>query len=80
MKLLSLEGNTQRLDGGAMFGNCPRALWERWAKPDAENRIALACRTLLVRETSGRNVLLEAGIGAFFAPKSARRSAMFRAG
>src|SRR5207249_1579095 len=56
-------------DGGAMFGNCPRAVWERWAAPDDANRIMLACRCLLVREQSGRNVLLEAGIGAFFAPK-----------
>ena len=73
MKLFSIEGNTQRLDGGAMFGNCPRALWERWAPPDERNRITLACRALLVREPSGRNVLLEAGIGAFFEPKLRER-------
>jgi glyoxylase-like metal-dependent hydrolase (beta-lactamase superfamily II) len=69
MKLFSIEGNTQRLDGGAMFGNCPKLLWERWCPPDERNRIKLACRALLVREPSGRNVLLEAGIGAFFDPK-----------
>jgi glyoxylase-like metal-dependent hydrolase (beta-lactamase superfamily II) len=69
MQLCSLEGNTQRLDGGSMFGNCPRALWERWCPPDDRHRIRLACRSLLVREDGGRNVLLEAGIGAFFAPK-----------
>jgi glyoxylase-like metal-dependent hydrolase (beta-lactamase superfamily II) len=50
-----------------MFGNAPRALWERWATPDDRNRIDLACRCLLVRE-GPRTVLLEAGIGAFFAP------------
>jgi glyoxylase-like metal-dependent hydrolase (beta-lactamase superfamily II) len=66
-QLVSIEGNTQRLDGGAMFGNCPRPLWERWAPPDERHRITLACRALLVREPS-RNVLLEAGIGAFFEP------------
>ena len=69
MKLFSVEGNTQRLDGGAMFGNCPKPLWERWCPPDERNRITLACRGLLVREPSGRNVLLETGIGAFFEPK-----------
>lgn len=68
MQIFSVEGNTQRLDGGAMFGNCPRALWARWAEPDDENRIRLACRAMLVRESSGRHVLLETGIGAFFAP------------
>jgi len=72
MELFSIEGNTQRLDGGAMFGNCPRALWEKWSPPDAQHRISLACRALLVRE-SGRNVLLEAGIGAFFEPRLRER-------
>lgn len=72
MELVSIEGNTQRLDGGAMFGNCPRPVWEKWAAPDDKNRITLACRALLVRESKeegGRNVLLETGIGAFFEPK-----------
>lgn len=69
MQLCSVEGNTQRLDGGSMFGNCPRVVWERWCPPDERHRIRLACRSLLVREDGGRNVLLEAGIGAFFEPK-----------
>ncbi|MFO0666249.1 MAG: MBL fold metallo-hydrolase [Polyangiaceae bacterium] len=69
MKLFAVQGNHQRLDGGAMFGNCPKPVWEKWAPPDARNRITLSCRCLLVREDSGRNVLLEAGIGAFFDPK-----------
>lgn len=56
-----------------MFGNCPRAVWERWCPPDAQGRIALACRALLVREDDGRTVLLEAGIGSFFAPKLRER-------
>jgi glyoxylase-like metal-dependent hydrolase (beta-lactamase superfamily II) len=65
--LTSLEGNTQRLDGGAMFGNVPRALWSRWIDPDERHRIPLACRCLLVRDGE-RNILFESGIGAFFAP------------
>jgi glyoxylase-like metal-dependent hydrolase (beta-lactamase superfamily II) len=66
-------GNSQRLDGGAMFGNCPRAVWERWCRPDALNRIELTCRALLAREDGGRTVLLEAGIGSFFPPKLRER-------
>ena len=42
MKLWSLLGNGQRLDGGAMFGNVPRALWSRWYEPDEDHRIDLA--------------------------------------
>lgn len=66
-RLYSVSGNTQRLDGGAMFGNAPRALWEAWAFPDERHCIELASRALLVEDGS-RRVLLEAGIGAFFSP------------
>jgi glyoxylase-like metal-dependent hydrolase (beta-lactamase superfamily II) len=68
MELFSLIGNSQQLDGGAMFGNAPKALWSRWIEPDAQNRIPLACRCLLVKDLDGRNVLFETGIGAFFEP------------
>lgn len=64
----TLEGNSQRLDGGAMFGNAPKALWSRWMDADENNRIALSCRAMLVQE-DGRNILVETGIGAFFEPK-----------
>jgi glyoxylase-like metal-dependent hydrolase (beta-lactamase superfamily II) len=67
-RLYSILGNAQKLDGGAMFGNAPRALWSRWSTPDDKNRIDLACRALLVREAK-RDILFEAGIGAFFEPK-----------
>ncbi len=66
--LYSVPGNSQKLDGGAMFGNAPKALWERWVSADDRNRIDLACRALLIREPN-RLILLEAGIGAFFDPK-----------
>src|SRR3989338_1116502 len=68
----AVEGNRQRLDGGAMFGNAPKALWQRWLVPDADNRIELACRCLLI-ETHGYKILCETGIGAFFPPKLAER-------
>ena len=67
-RLWSILGNSQRLDGGAMFGNVPKALWARWADPDDDNRIALACRAMLVVEAD-RTILCEAGIGTFFPPK-----------
>ena len=68
----SIEGNRQLLDGGAMFGNAPRPVWEKWIAPDAIGRIPLACRSLLL-EFDGLKVLLETGIGAFFEPKLADR-------
>lgn len=71
-RLWSVLGNSQKLDGGAMFGNAPKALWSRWAAADEQNRIELACRCLLVRD-GARTILCEAGIGAFFAPELRRR-------
>ena len=73
MKLWSLLGNSQKLDGGAMFGNVPRAMWEHWIEPDADNRIPLACRALLADGLDGKLVLFETGIGAFFEPKLRER-------
>jgi glyoxylase-like metal-dependent hydrolase (beta-lactamase superfamily II) len=67
MLVSSVLGNSQRLDGGAMFGNAPRALWSRWLTPDEQSRIPLACRALLV-EHAGKRLLFETGIGTFFPP------------
>jgi glyoxylase-like metal-dependent hydrolase (beta-lactamase superfamily II) len=70
--VLPVLGNSQKLDGGAMYGNCPRAVWSAWSPPDELDRIDLACRAMLVRDGS-RNVLLETGIGSFFEPKKRER-------
>ncbi len=80
MKLWSILGNSQRLDGGAMFGNVPRAMWGKWIAPDAENRIPLACRALLADGLNGKRVLFETGIGAFFEPKMRERFGVVEAG
>ena len=73
MKLWSILGNTQKLDGGAMFGNAPKAMWSKWSDVDDGNRIDLACRALLASPLNGKTVLFEAGIGAFFEPKLRER-------
>jgi len=73
MRLWSILGNSQKLDGGAMFGNVPKGMWSAWAAPDEQNRIALACRALLVDDLDGKTVLFETGIGAFFDPKLRER-------
>lgn len=77
MKLWSILGNSQRLDGGAMFGNVPRNLWAQWLVPDEQNRLEFACRCLLVEDLDGRTVLFETGIGAFFNPKMRARYGVF---
>jgi glyoxylase-like metal-dependent hydrolase (beta-lactamase superfamily II) len=78
LKLTSVLGNSQRLDGGAMFGNAPRPLWSRWASPDERGRIELVCRAFLI-EDGRQRVLLEAGIGAFFEPELRERYGVLEA-
>lgn len=75
----TIEGNSQRLDGGAMFGNAPKALWSRWVETDEANRIRLSCRAMLVQEDD-RNILVETGIGAFFEPRLKERYGVVESG
>ncbi|HEX8160759.1 MAG TPA: MBL fold metallo-hydrolase [Pyrinomonadaceae bacterium] len=65
-----------RLDGGAMFGVVPRALWSRRSQPDAENRVRLSANCLFV-EAGGERVIVETGIGDKW---SAKQSAMYGIG
>lgn len=71
-KISAILGNSQKLDGGSMFGNAPRPVWEKWIPADNLGRIPLACRALLV-EHNNHKILFETGIGAFFEPKMAER-------
>lgn len=72
-RLVSIEGNRQKLDGGAMYGNVPRILWQNWSKPDELGRIELACRCLFLESTDGKKILFETGIGSFFEPRLKQR-------
>jgi len=58
----TLEGATQKLDGGAMFGVVPKPLWERRIRADERNRIPLAMRCLLVEHPDGL-VLIDTAAG-----------------
>lgn len=60
--LHSVETGSFRLDGGAMFGIIPKALWNRRIEADDRNRITLAMRCLLL-EGAGRLILIDSGVG-----------------
>ncbi len=51
-----------RLDGGAMFGVVPRALWSRVCPPDEDNRIRMNMNCVFI-EAGGEKILIETGIG-----------------
>ena len=61
LELISLFDGFFRLDGGAMFGVVPKALWEKKTQPDDRNRILLGMRPLVVR--GNRTMLIDAGLG-----------------
>jgi glyoxylase-like metal-dependent hydrolase (beta-lactamase superfamily II) len=50
------------LDGGAMFGVIPKALWEKSNPSDEKNRVKLAARCLLLSNEK-KHVLIDTGCG-----------------
>jgi glyoxylase-like metal-dependent hydrolase (beta-lactamase superfamily II) len=56
------------LDGGAMCGPFPRALWERAYKPYPDHTIPLVARSLLI-EGNGHCLLLDLGLGDAWSEK-----------
>ncbi|WP_338472043.1 MBL fold metallo-hydrolase [Niallia sp. XMNu-256] len=62
LKLTWLNGGINHLDGGAMFGVVPKALWERKYPCNDKNQIPLRTDPILIR-MDGINFLVDAGIG-----------------
>jgi len=62
MRLYAIETGHFKLDGGAMFGVVPKALWERTNPADQHNRIDMAARSLLI-EDGNRLILIDTGLG-----------------
>ena len=62
MKLYSIETGNFKLDGGAMFGVVPKAIWQKTNPADEQNRIDLAMRALLIEDGESL-ILIDCGIG-----------------
>jgi glyoxylase-like metal-dependent hydrolase (beta-lactamase superfamily II) len=67
-----LRSGTFGLDGGAMFGSVPKALWERTNPADEANRIELALRHLLI-DDGQRRILVDTGLGHKWTEKQVHR-------
>ena len=61
-ELYPVETGRFSLDGGAMFGVVPKALWSKLITPDDENRIEMALRSLLIMDDK-RKILVDTGTG-----------------
>jgi glyoxylase-like metal-dependent hydrolase (beta-lactamase superfamily II) len=62
MNLYTIDTGYFKLDGGAMFGVVPKAIWNKTNPADANNLCTWAMRCLLV-EDGNRLILIDTGIG-----------------
>jgi glyoxylase-like metal-dependent hydrolase (beta-lactamase superfamily II) len=62
MNLYSIDTGFFKLDGGAMFGVVPKAIWNKTNPADANNLCTWAMRCLLI-EDGKRLILIDTGIG-----------------
>lgn len=60
---------TYKVDPGGAFGLVPRALWQRYFTPDADQLIPMIENCLLI-QTNGRNILVDTGYGDKLPEKS----------
>ncbi len=74
-QLFPVPAGRFRLDGGAMFGVVPKALWEKSHPADEHNRIQMVSRSLLLAG-EGRLVLVDTGIGQSWLEKERARYAV----
>jgi glyoxylase-like metal-dependent hydrolase (beta-lactamase superfamily II) len=52
-----------KMDGGSVFGQVPKAVWENSVTTDRKNRITLGLNCLLL-QVGGKNVLVDTGVGS----------------
>ncbi|WP_066366897.1 YtnP family quorum-quenching lactonase [Neobacillus fumarioli] len=62
VKMTWLSGGVTNLDGGAMFGVVPKALWSKKYPVNEKNQIELPTDPILI-QMEGMNLLVESGIG-----------------
>ncbi len=62
MRIFSINAGYFKLDGGAMFGVVPKAMWNKANPADENNMCTWAMRCLLV-ETEDRRILIDNGMG-----------------
>lgn len=77
MTLTWLNGGVTFLDGGAMFGVVPKALWSRKYPVNDKNQIELSTHPILI-QYAGKNYLIDTGVGnGKFTEKQLRNFGVF---
>ncbi|RST76575.1 MBL fold metallo-hydrolase [Siminovitchia acidinfaciens] len=62
LTLTWLNGGVTNLDGGAMFGVVPKALWSKKYPVDEKNLVELRSDPIFLQK-NGKNILIESGLG-----------------
>ena len=62
MQIYPIETGNFKLDGGAMFGVVPKAIWQKTNPADDKNMISMSMRCMLI-EDGDRLTLIDTGIG-----------------
>lgn len=62
MTIYPIESGNFKLDGGAMFGVVPKAIWSKTNPSDSKNMIDIASRCLLI-ENGKQLILIDTGMG-----------------
>ena len=72
IELIPVSDGTAWWDGGGAFGLVPKTRWEKLLPPDAQNRVPMALRCLLIR-TPSATILVDTGMGDKVTPEIAEQ-------
>ena len=72
VELIPVSDGTVWWDGGGAFGLVPKIRWEKLLPPNAQNRVPMALRCLLIR-TPSATVLVDTGMGDKVTPEVAEQ-------
>jgi len=75
LEVAVVSGGRMRIDGGAMFGVVPRAVWARAVPPDEAHRIQLDTNCLLIR-AGDRCAIVDTGYGSKGSDRDRRNFAL----
>ena len=62
MKIYPIQTGNFKLDGGAMFGEVPKSIWQKTNPADSNNMIEMGMRSLLI-EDGNKLILIDTGMG-----------------
>ncbi len=63
LEITVISDGSLLIDGGALFGQIPKVLWEQRVKADRKNRVRLGLNCLLIQSPT-KTILVDTGVGS----------------